>query len=850
MWAWNLSAASVQTHGGCSFCRNLAKAQAVLYIIHILIQQGAAMICLSSLCGELKRKDSPFARDSRALTTEIYQYLRQPDPKTRCLLRGWRADFRYLYGDVAKGLSGNSKLDGQALLDSYGVSTTPKQAEEAQLLLCCAIQTYFSLLMKLIVRRILQKPGKKHRFSWQEIILGTFAEACGIRNFSAPDWYCWPVFALDRGFDQVLTRMDRRLDAYERDTEDAGGCDQIKRIYEALIPKELRHVLGEFYTPGWLAEYTMERVLSLEHLNLRTARVLDPTCGAGTFLEESIRRKREVGCGLEELLRTVSGLDVNPLAVLTAKTGYLLAIRDLLDGAVDVTLPVYRADVIRIGQPVKPPEPRNFLTDSDPAQAVRACFAAEQLRAQQLERADILVGNPPWVNWEYLPEDYRKDSRSLWLEYSLLSAKGSELGFSKEDISVLITAVTMDRLLKQGGLLAFVIRQGIFKSARNGEGFRRFQLREGEPFRVLRVEDLSKVSLFRRAMTQAALFYAKKGEKTGYPVPYGLWEKKNTVKRFSLYHIEKLEDFMEQITISEQEARPSSAEPTAPWITAERDDLAALESVLGSNSYRARTGVFTGGANAVYWLRLLSREGDLVTAENLTGRARRKAEQITVPLEPTYIYPMLKGGQIRKWNIRYDSYLLCPHTEDTKIYPVAGEQLQREAPETWAYLCRFRDLLDDRKGFAGWERFIQQQEFQAVLRVGAYTFSPYKVVWKYIATEFVCAVISTVQDPFLGEKLLLPNEKVMYVSTESEAEAYYLCGVLSSAWVARCVESYMNPTSISAHVLDKLKIPTFDAENPLHGQISAVCKAGHGQKDLEPYLRRLDQLVRQLYGTD
>ena len=102
-------------------------------------------------------------------------------------------------------------------------------------------------------------------------------------------------------------------------------------------------------------------------------------------------------------------------------------------------------------------------------------------------------------------------------------------------------------------------------------------------------------------------------------------------------------------------------------------------------------------------------------------------------------------------------------------------------------------------------------------------------------------------DPWLGERLLLPNEKIMYVGTEDEGEAYYLCGLLSSAPVAACVKSYMTPTSISAHVLNKLYIPSYDPEDPLHTEISLACKEGHQAEDIAPYAARIDALAARLY---
>jgi resitriction-modification protein tth111II len=177
--------------------------------------------------------------------------------------------------------------------------------------------------------------------------------------------------------------------------------------------------------------------------------------------------------------------------------------------------------------------------------------------------------------------------------------------------------------------------------------------------------------------------------------------------------------------------------------------------------------------------------------------------------------------------------------------------LRQDLPLTYAYLTRFRDLLETRKGFAGWERAIQERYFYALLRVGPYTFSRYKVAWRYIARSFITAVIAPMQDPYLGETLPLPNEKVIYVGTDCREEAYYLCGILSSAPVRCCVTCYMNPTSISAHVLDKLHIPAFDPADSRHLFIAALCEEGHRASDprcQDVVRQQLDRAVAALYG--
>ena len=75
--------------------------------------------------------------------------------------------------------------------------------------------------------------------------------------------------------------------------------------------------------------------------------------------------------------------------------------------------------------------------------------------------------------------------------------------------------------------------------------------------------------------------------------------------------------------------------------------------------------------------------------------------------------------------------------------------------------------------------------------------------------------------------------------------------VLSSSPVRYCVTCYMNPTSISAHVLDKLRIPRYDPDQPLHRIIAETCLLGHQTDDpvrRAALQRKLDQAVGILYG--
>jgi len=101
------------------------------------------------------------------------------------------------------------------------------------------------------------------------------------------------------------------------DLTSARSHDVLKAFYQALVPETLRKALGEFYTPDWLVEVACDRV---ELNSWAGKRVLDPTCGSGSFLLEAISRKRSEAEALDKedtellssLLDEVWGFDLIP----------------------------------------------------------------------------------------------------------------------------------------------------------------------------------------------------------------------------------------------------------------------------------------------------------------------------------------------------------------------------------------------------------------------------------------------------------------------------------------------------------------------------------------------------------
>lgn len=517
------------------------------------------MINLYMLCADLKNSQSNMRQQSNNIIYEVYTFLNNPSKKTQMVIEAWKDEFSYVYGDVNSNISSNSKLHPAELFAKYGIEYSEEKWTEEIQLLFFAIQTYFSVLIKSMMKEILYTQSDENKY--ESIILGTFAKEAGITNYIYEDCYCWPLFEISSGFAKVMDSIMNSISSYKKnisvqDFVKNNNYDYIKQMYEAIIPKELRHALGEYYTPDWLAECTLRETCAQNYVNVNNSSFIDPTCGSGTFVFKTILLKRECGASLDEIISSVYGFDINPLAVLTAKTNYLLSILDLLNSEIQVNIPIYNVDVVKMGDEDEEIENLDFLDSDNPAVAIKNRILQDRIAAKQLNEFDVIIGNPPWVNWEYMPEKYRHGSQHKWTDYCLFNAKGRYLSFSKEDISVLITYIVIDRLLKDKGILGFVIRQGVFKSAQNGVGFRRFKIKDESDIKVLRVDDLSKVKAFDNATNSTALFYARKGEANEYPVPYYLWEKRNDLKKYSFADYSDLQEVMCQMTLHEQGAIP------------------------------------------------------------------------------------------------------------------------------------------------------------------------------------------------------------------------------------------------------------------------------------------------------
>lgn len=137
------------------------------------------------------------------------------------------------------------------------------------------------------------------------------------------------------------------------------ATDVLSELYQSLVPAALRKQLGEFLTPRWLADACLERLVRCG-ANLATGRLIDPTCGTGTFLVPVLnsrlaklrRDESTTSQDVQLVLNGVAGIDINPVAVIAARVNFVLVLGRLA-ALGPISLQIWRADSLLV--PDAPP---------------------------------------------------------------------------------------------------------------------------------------------------------------------------------------------------------------------------------------------------------------------------------------------------------------------------------------------------------------------------------------------------------------------------------------------------------------------------------------------------------------
>ena len=139
----------------------------------------------------------------------------------------------------------------------------------------------------------------------------------------------------------------------------------------------------------------------------------------------------------------------------------------------------------------------------------------------------------------------------------------------------------------------------------------------------------------------------------------------------------------------------------------------------------------------------------------------------------------------------------------------------------------------------------------SIYNVGPYTLAPFKVVWTRVA-NIEAAVVSE-----KNNKPIIPQETITLVALNNEQEAHYLCAMINSSPFQYACLSYSQAggkSMGSPHVLENIRIPTFDQKNKFHIHLADLSIKAHqvtkteNKEKLKDVEEEIDQISAQIWG--
>lgn len=732
--------------------------------------------------------------------------------------------------------------------------------------------TYLVVVAKAIAARVLGFEVDEP----DELLSGRRFTALGVLGAVEGDFFDW-VLEDDAGKDMVV-QLARHVARFRlHDVE----IDVLKLLYEALIDRDQRHGLGEYYTPDWLAAKVVRAAVDkpLEQ------RVLDPGCGSGTFLFHAIRlyleaaRKEGVDPELhaETACALVAGMDIHPVAAIIARVTYLLALGDALKTRRgDISIPVYLGDAMQLSVSgmladrelviqVPAPDPAKgngqremlrfpeavcrdpHLLDSvvdrmrlgsenqQRPEAFRAAVKAlgvaeidldeltdtyrryDDLRradrntiwsyvARNLSRplylsaderrADVLVGNPPWLALRHMSDDLHKRFKDLAKGQNIYV--GGKLA-TQNDLSALFFVRAVALYLRPGGRIAFVMplaamTRGQFEKFRSGNFYSK-----NVQFKDAWVLDADVQPLF---PVPSCVLFAHAGRGLGKGLP-------DAVRRYSgtLPFRDAPEAVADKsLKVVNRAPRPTEAsyEEGSPYRDAFHQGASLVPRMLCLVDRRTEGRI---GTNP----RMPLVESRRSAQEKLPWRNLHKIEHA---VEAKFLRPVLLGESIVPFRVFRPFEGVVP-VDDAGTMLNADGAANRGKAGLAGWMGRAEDLWEEHK--TATVKLAGQFDYYGKLR-SQFPIRPIRIVYAKAGTLPAAAIVQDAR--------AVIDHMLYWAAVTDRREGLYLAAILGSETARKKVESLQARGQWGARHFDKvmftLPIPRFDADNGLHAELTSA----------------------------
>ena len=421
-------------------CRNNTKDSAEMLVKFLrkhLAREKSRPLIAENIANDLGLDSDAYKR-SKTIIGEIVMTKRDTDPSVTLSTDLWSSFVDYLEDD-----------QGEFRLSNY------------------VDAVYLNILARLLSANILSAApivGNDNQII--EILDGSFfLEKFKLNNLVERDYFGWiSEIPSIHEFIPIARRIQNDLYAYSYDQpvdEDLFG-----HLVTQLANRSKRKLLGQEWTPSWLARHLALKCLD-NISKSEIPQVVDMCCGSGAIIAEVIKAARDIHCfkDIDTLERIVTGFDIDPLAVVFARTTWVTTLASEIRNAKrPITVPIYHADSLFATTPLSKSIP---LFEKDDHIEIKLDNRVIELPTFLL-KSECRVLFDFLINWahdeaclegEELPNV--EDTRTT------LNVKASALGIEIPDdikdsivaaIYLLTTSMRELISLRRNGIWAFILR--------------------------------------------------------------------------------------------------------------------------------------------------------------------------------------------------------------------------------------------------------------------------------------------------------------------------------------------------------------------------------------------------------
>ncbi|MCF8464850.1 MAG: hypothetical protein K9G41_08415 [Flavobacteriales bacterium] len=425
---------------------------------------------------------------------------------------------------------------------------------------------------------------------------------------------------------------------------------------------DYKRKFGAVFTPIKWANKLVEKHFYQDWLNGAT--VLDPTAGEGVFLKAFLNTAIKHGIELtEERIGRLYGVELNP----------------------DFVGNFYKS----ISKEYSIEWPRDNFIQGD------IFFLEKELKA------DILIGNPPWVNFSDLDETYKEKTKHLFSHFGLVkSQKDLLLGNARTDIATLVLAKVLHSNLGENGKAIFFIPLSIFQNDGANAEFRNYNIR-GVDFAVEDILDFNGEKIFEDILGRYGVAHFQRDKKQSFPIKYHVLKNQKWVT----HHAKPLFNLTDPLTVFENSETESR--------------LDNFQKIEFPKYCQPRQGLNTCGANDIFFFTSY----EIIDEEKV--KLKNKLGD-TIFVSKKYVFPLTISSTLKKDNPKPEKLVLVPHFDTGK--PIDLATLQQDK-DLFNYLSKYESVLKNRKGVLI-NVWLNKGFWWALMGVGPYSFASHKVMWK------------------------------------------------------------------------------------------------------------------------